>query len=271
MAVRTVIEPASVGINRQKMVFETLQLLIPFDLPRERKVRIGQSGDGSYVLVDRLNQNQPVMSFGVGPSVQFEAHLASLGHEVLLFDHTVEKLPEVHQRFRWFREGVEGRSVPQQNLFTLEEHLTKLPKDHNIAVLKMDVEGSEWNVFSETSAEVLRRFEQITFELHDLSRIEQPEFNTMARRLLSKLNSIFTLCHVHANNFSRVRVLADCFPITDALELTYIRSDLVSRASSRTIYPTELDRPNFHQFPDLMLWFFPFMPGSDAIKFTTAS
>jgi hypothetical protein len=66
-------------------------------------------------------------------------------------------------------------------------------------------------------------------------------------------------------------VLADCFPITDALELTYIRSDLVSRASSRTIYPTELDRPNFHPFPDLMLGFFPFMPGSDAIKFTTAS
>jgi hypothetical protein len=59
MALRTIIEPASVGINRQKLVFETLQHLIPFDLPR--------------VLVDRLNASQPIMSFGVGPSVQFQA------------------------------------------------------------------------------------------------------------------------------------------------------------------------------------------------------
>ena len=271
MALRPIIEPASVRINRQKMVFETLQLLIPFDLPRERKVRIGQSGDGSYVLVDRLNVSQPVMSFGVGPSVQFEAHLANLGHEILLFDHTVETIPEMHRRFRWFREGVEGHSVPQRGLFTLEEHLAKLPKDCDTAILKMDVEGSEWNVFSETSAEVLRRFEQVTFELHDLSRIEQPDFNTLARRVLSKLASIFTLCHVHANNFNRVRVLADCFPMPETLELTYIRTDLVSRASSKTIYPTELDKPNFHQFPELMLWYFPFVPGSDAIRFTAAT
>ena len=271
MALRTVIEPASAGINRQKMVFETLQLLIPFDLPRKRKVRIGQSGDGSYVLVDRLNVSQPVMSFGVGPSVQFEAHLANLGHEILLFDHTVETLPEAHRHFRWFREGVEGHSVPQRGLFTLEEHLAKLPKDCDTAILKMDVEGSEWNVFSETSTEVLRRFEQVTFELHDVPRIEQPDFNTVARRVLSKLASIFTLCHVHANNFSRVRVLADCFPMPETLELTYIRTDLVSRASSKTIYPTELDKPNFHQFPELMLWYFPFVPGSDAIRFNAVT
>jgi hypothetical protein len=82
--------------------------------------------------------------------------------------------------------------------------------------------------------------------------------------------SIFTLCHVHANNFSHVKVLADCFPMPETLELTYIGTDLVSRASSKTIYPTELDKPNFHQFPELMLWYFPFVPGSDAIRFTAA-
>jgi len=63
MAVRRVYEPASVGTRRQRMVFDTLSLLVPFDLLVERKVRIGKPGDGSYVIVDCLRTSQPVMSF----------------------------------------------------------------------------------------------------------------------------------------------------------------------------------------------------------------
>ena len=57
MGSRTVVEPAAVGIKRQQMVFEALRLLIPFDLQNERKIRIGEPGDGSYVLLDRLRGN----------------------------------------------------------------------------------------------------------------------------------------------------------------------------------------------------------------------
>jgi hypothetical protein len=41
----------------------------------------------------------------------------------------------------------------------------------------------------------------------------------------------------------------------------------ITRVPSATVYPTELDYPNFHQFPELMMWYFPFIPGSDTIKF----
>jgi hypothetical protein len=51
----------------------------PYDLPNERKVRIGEPGDGSYVIVDRLHKCQPVMSFGVGPSINFEIGRAARG------------------------------------------------------------------------------------------------------------------------------------------------------------------------------------------------
>jgi hypothetical protein len=104
--------------------------------------------------------------------------------------------------------------------------------------------------------------------LHDLPQLERNEFNEVARNALAKLTSRFTLCHVHANNFGHLRVIANCFPIPETLELTYIRSDLVIRAPSTTLYPTELDPPNFHQFPELMLWYFPFIPGSNSIKFS---
>jgi hypothetical protein len=267
MVLRTVVEPAAVGTERQLMVFETLRLLIPFDLPQERKIRIGRPGDGSYVLVDRLRKTQPILSFGIGPSVQFESHMAARGHDVLLFDHTVDKVPEKHERFTWFREGIAGLSAPERKLFTLAEHVRKLPPQCDNPILKMDVEGAEWGVFHTASVDLLCRFEQITFELHDLARLEENNFNAAARSALAKLASRFTLCHVHANNFCSIRVIANCFPIPESLELTYVRSDLVTRAPSTTMYPTALDQVNFHQFPDLMMWFFPFMPGSESIKF----
>jgi hypothetical protein len=46
MAYRPLTEPLEAGIARQRGVFEALSLLAPFDLPGERKIRIGGPGDG---------------------------------------------------------------------------------------------------------------------------------------------------------------------------------------------------------------------------------
>ncbi len=148
MTLRAVEEPVVVGLKRRRLVFDALSLLVPFDLPRERKVRIGEPGDGSYVMVDRLRASQPVMSFGVGPSVEFETEMAERGHSVFMFDHTIDSLPATHPRFAWFREGITGGPRPEKGLFTLAEHMDKLPSDSQ-PILKLDVEGAEWAVLDE--------------------------------------------------------------------------------------------------------------------------
>ena len=134
------------------------------------------------------------MSFGIGPSLNFKSGMAARGHDVLMFDHTIDKLPEAHTRLTWFREGVEGRSAPESRLFTLAEQMNKLPPGCDFPILKMDVEGAEWSIFDATPVDLLSRFEQITFELHELGRLEKPDFNARARNALGKLASQFTLC-----------------------------------------------------------------------------
>src|ERR1700683_880951 len=163
MALRTILEPASVCTERQRMVFDTLSFLKPFDLVDAAKIRVGGAGDGSYVIVDDTSSRLPVMSFGVGPSVDFEIGMAERGHDVLLFDHTIDALPGVHSRFTWFKEGVAGVSAAEQRLFTLAEHMNKLPRECGGSVLKLDVEGEEWNVFEGVTPETLLRFHQIVF------------------------------------------------------------------------------------------------------------
>lgn len=259
MTFRPVTEPLEAGIARQRGVFEALALLTPHDLPGEQKIRIGGPGDGGYVIVDRLRPGQPVMSFGVGPSVAFDRDLADRGHPVLLFDHTIARLPEDHPGFTWFAEGVAASADPSSGLFTLAEHMAKLPSGADAPILKMDVEGAEWAVLTETSIALLRRFEQIVLELHHLPQLDEPHFRGMAWRALASLSSAFTLCHVHANNFGAIATVSG-FPVPETLEVTYIRSDLVQAAPSMTYYPTPLDTGNCLDWPDLPLWFYPFAP-----------
>jgi hypothetical protein len=259
MSFRPVTEPLEAGIARQRGVFEALALLTPHDLPHEKKIRIGDPGDGGYVLVDRLRPSQPVMSFGVGPSVSFDLDLAERGHSILLFDHTIGRLPEEHAGFTWFEEGVSGHADPAHRLFTLADHMAKLPTGCDAPILKMDVEGAEWEVLTETSILLMRRFEQIVLELHNLPKLEETRFRGLAWRVLASLSSAFTLCHVHANNFGSIANVSG-FPVPETLEVTYIRSDLVRAAPSMTYYPTALDSGNCLDWPDLPLWFYPFMP-----------
>jgi hypothetical protein len=266
MTFRPVDEPLEAGIARQRGVFEALSLLMPHDLPAERKIRIGGPGDGGYVLVDRLRPAQAVMSFGVGTTVSFDHDLAQRGHQVLLFDHTIDALPSEHERFTWYREGVAGEGDPTRGLFTLADHMAKLPPGGEAPILKLDVEGAEWDVLTETPMGLLRRFEQIVIELHELDRLEERPFRSMAWKALATLSSAFTLCHVHANNYGRIHAVSG-FPVPDTLEVTYIRTDQVMPGPSATFYPTALDSGNCLDWPDFPLWFYPFMPGSGAATF----
>lgn len=259
MTFRPVTEPLEAGIARQRGVFEALSLLTPSDLRDAGKIRIGGPGDGGYVLVDRLRPAQAVMSFGIGPSVAFDRDLAERGHSLLLFDHTILVLPEEHPRFTWFREGVAGVADPARGLSTLADHMAKLPPGGEAPILKMDVEGAEWEALAETPVSLLRRFEQIVVEFHDLARLEETRFRSFAWKVLASLSSAFTLAHVHANNFGGIAIVGG-FPVPETLEATYVRSDLVQTAPSGTFYPTPLDTGNCLDWPDLPLWFFPFMP-----------
>ena len=246
-------------------IVTTLRHLTPSDVPGCPKIRIGGPGDGGYVLLDRLDPHQVVMSFGVGPTVTFDAELAARGHQILLFDHTVDALPQQHPNFRWFRQGICGRSDRAENLATLAEHMAHLPPDAVGPILKIDVEGAEWTAIGEADPADLRRFAQITVEFHELLRLNEPEFRATATSALQALAQDFAVVHVHANNWSEMGHIAG-LPMADTLEVTYARRDLFPIAPSRTAYPTALDTPNCDFRPDIQLDFWPFHPGAEILE-----
>lgn len=239
-------------------LFDTLALLTPWDINLPKR-RIGRPGDGGYIVADTLRPDQNILSYGIGNEVSFDLELAEDGFRVWQFDHTIEAAPVTHPNITFTKEGVAGQDQPDESLYTIDSHAKRLSINLDHAILKMDVEGAEWNVLSQMPEDTLTRFDQIFLELHGLARIVRPNFAPRFRAVMEKLNAHFTLFHVHANN-ARPLVPIDGFVTPGLLEVSFIRTDLVERSPSRTWYPTELDSPNVVNRPDLRLWLHPYAP-----------
>lgn len=238
----------------------TLALLTPWDIPGRGKLRIGAArGDGAYILLDMLRPSQKVLSFGVGRNVAFDRDMAERGHEVFLYDHTVAGLPVEHPRLHFHALGIGGASDPATRLLSLADHVAAIAEAGDDMILKMDVEGAEWPALAAAPPALLARFEQVVLEIHGLAALGKPAWRTRIATGLARLCGTHTLFHVHANNHAPP-VVVEGFTVSNLLEVSWVRTDLVARAPSRTLYPTALDHPNLRRAADTLLWFHPFLP-----------
>ncbi len=241
-------------------VLDALSLLTPYDIDIPKR-RIGPNADGGYVLADRLSPDQAVLSYGIGTEYRFDDAMAEAGHAVYMFDHTIAQPALGRPNMVWFAEGVAGRSQPDKKLHSIQDQIERLDIRGDRLILKMDVEGAEFDAIGLMPDETLGRFEQILLEVHYLANLENEALRASVVAMLRKLNRRFTLFHVHANNCDGSNGLAivQGVPVSNLLELSYIRTSAVRRTASKTLYPTPLDHPNLHP-RDKLLWFFPFLP-----------
>lgn len=245
-------------------IVQALGLLRPYDIDCPKR-RFGPKGDGGYVLADRVRPEQAIFSYGISTEYRFDTLMAEAGHEVFMFDHTIDGIVASNERMHWFQEGVAGAPSEEPKLGTLADHIDRYAPDRDNLILKMDVEGAEFPSLLKTPLDHLSRFEQICLEVHGIGELANSRFRERFVRLFRKINSLFTLFHVHANNYyGEMPFYVDGMAVANLLELTYIRSDLVQRRPSQTVYPTSLDYPNTAR-PEMFLWFFPFFPTAAAV------
>ena len=76
---------------------------------------------------------------------------------------------------------------------------------------------------------------------------------------LKRITQQFTLFHVHANNCASICVVHG-LPVASVLEISFVRTSLVKRRPSRTVYPSVLNKANHPHFIDHALLFYPFLP-----------
>jgi hypothetical protein len=97
--------------------------------------------------------------------------------------------------------------------------------------------------------------EEIGLELHHLDELDKSDVQRCRTDIIGETGGAFHAGHVHANNFCSVAIVGG-FPAPESLELTSKRSG--GAGALHTVCPTPIDMPNYPQWPDYLLWYFPF-------------
>lgn len=230
---------------------EAVRLVRPMTGEGLRLLRVGGDHDGGYVMADDFAVSGAV-SIGVGPDVSWDVDVAGRGIPVALFDPTVRRLPTPVPGGRFHRVGVSGLDRTQEY-----RPLPELVRMAGFAgrtdlLLKVDVEGAEWSALAALTPADLAPYRQMAFELHGLSDLADPDRARQVLDGLALLAEGHVPIHVHANNYDDlVRFDRAWFP--NAIEVSYVRRDLLPDPVPSTSIASPLDRPCDPRVPEIPL------------------
>ena len=210
--------------------------------------RFGNRFDGGYVMVHDFNGNDALVSLGVGNDVTLEAELSKVIAKVHLYDHTVSSLPQSVRNAVFHKEEI---GYVKERAVTLEETILRL-KPAGDLLLKMDIEGSEWEVLEGTIS--LGTFKQIVIEFHGLHRLINVDYFVKTVSALRKIHSTHAPVHLHANNYSSLAIIGNV-AVPDIIEVTYVSRSRYKTTLFEPLPGAEFDSPNSSLTPEIALLF----------------
>ena len=86
-------------------------------------IRLGETGDGGYLIPDDLEGIEACFTGGVGPMIGFESDLAEKGINCFMADYSVERLPVSHGNL-FFEKKFIGTKNDQTHI-TFEDWFSK--------------------------------------------------------------------------------------------------------------------------------------------------
>jgi hypothetical protein len=230
--------------------------LTPCKSVEHQKIRLGADADGGYVCLDDFEGIKTALSFGIDTDVSWDLDVAKRGIVVHQFDHTVDGPPVQHQNFRFNKQMIAPSAENgHASIHSIIE--ANLLSDPASVVLKIDIEGSEWDVFDSTPEQELDKFSQIICEFHGFQFVDDDAFFQKVSRVLDKLGSLFQVVHVHGNNYCPMFSLGGV-PFPSLLEVTFVNRRRSTFQETEEIFPTQLDQANNQKRPDFFLGRFEF-------------
>jgi hypothetical protein len=202
--------------------------------------RFGEPNDGGYlVCANLLDDVAAGYSYGINGYDGWGCEVATtLGVPVHQYDCFDGRVPACAGKTMFHSEciGAQTATIENRPYDTLERQLARNGHDTARIVMKIDVEGAEWEVFTTSPDAVLDRIDQLVVEFHGTSEMR---FVSAVQRL----KHFFHVANLHMNNHACDGSGAP-FPAW-AYEVLFVnkRLDTVSPAPRATRYHA-LDRPN---------------------------
>lgn len=229
--------------------YRAAQLVRPFTVGASL-VRIGDVGDGGYVMAEPLTASHAI-SIGVGPNVSWDLDVAQRGIAVAMFDPTVDGPPSAVPGATFHAIGLgtptQARSLGME-LAELDRIIELADAHGRETLLKIDVEGAEWDALG--SVGDFSAFGQIALEMHEFSRLARLPDAENVLAVLEAVHRTHLPVHVHGNN-EEPAVRFGRFWLPDALEVSYLHRDLATHAAPAAMLDTTLDAPSNARYADI--------------------
>jgi hypothetical protein len=163
--------------------------------------RFGSANDGGYLLCENLSEGiQSAYSYGIGPNDDLGCDVSKRYdvpvHQYDCFDPARPKCEGGSFVFHDECIGPQSRRAEDGRVFdTLQNQIAKNLDIGKRLIVKIDVEGAEWDSLLATPDTVLDQIDQMPMELHG---VNERRFLGVIRRLKQK----FYLVNLHFNNYS---------------------------------------------------------------------
>lgn len=188
-------------------------------------------------MIDEFDEIKIAYSFGIGKRVwyiSFDKELANRNIDVYMYDHTINKLAYENPKFHFHKIGLSGKNNKNVLLKSLEDILKENGHlNEKNMILKVDIEGHEWEAFKDFPEEILKNFRFLLFEFHFFSKNLG-----IYSKVLSKFNKYHQIFYVHCVNCGRIIQLGD-IRICNALEVSYIIKEGHKFENDDSIYPVK--------------------------------
>jgi hypothetical protein len=221
--------------------------LQPVELSNCRLERFGEKNDGGYLLcANLLSSVKAGYSYGIFGYDQWGCDVARTRNvRVHQFDCFNLERPRCADGVTVFHAECIGPSRATDDagrIFdTLEHQFAGNGDGMKRVVVKIDVEGAEWETLLQTPSEVLNRIDQLVVEFHG---VDQEHYLAAVRRL----KDFFYVGNLHINNYACQPGL-EPFPAW-AYEVLFVNKRIAVAGGPRRPGPHPLDAPNKPDAPD---------------------
>ena len=226
---------------RQAQIRALFQVLQPVALANCTLERFGEPNDGGYLMCANLMDGvQAAYSYGISGYDKWGCDVSTrLKVRLHQYDCFNPTRPVCQSGDTVFHDECVGASANVQEGRTFDTVLNQLAKNGDAGkriLLKMDVEGAEWDSFLQAPDALFREIDQMAIEFHGS---DDAKFLQVARRL----KQFFPVANLHFNNYSCTPGF-EPFP-TWAYEVLFVSKRLgVADSSKRAEWPHPLDARN---------------------------
>lgn len=223
---------------------DILKLIAPVSLKNCNLKRFGSAYDGGYLLcAQELSKVESVYSYGIEGRDEFGCEVAKFTNSIVhQYDPFDTRAPQCYGAIAQFSPiGIAGKKTTDNNNRKFDTFASHVNSNNDIGkklLLKMDVEGAEWESLLNTPDSLLKNCQQIVVELHELYTN-----NKLVIPVLNKLAKYFHVAHLHANNCCCTSNNIS----SSVVEVTYVNKDIFYIDESQTLpmtLPHQFDQKN---------------------------